>query len=369
MTLSLAVWSGFWLDGTAVPEDELHVYVQAALDEIEFLTGDASTTWGARRASLGYPKPFDIKFVEVGNEDSLIGIGGPTYRAYRFKMFYDAIHAAYPNIMIIASFYDVDGATPPPGAGGDFHEYALPIQMASQFTYFDNYTSANPILIGEYAVVEPDGFNRTSVDWYSGAPRAFTPIWYASVAEAIFLLGAERNSDKVISACYAPMFQNWNSWEWIPDLISFDADPAHTTLSTSYHMIKILSGTRITENLPMEGAEFGPAFYVAGRNADTGSHILKAAVYNATEDVKFNVKFEGIRKGCAGTLTYLTAPMNSSQPMGGNIVQTHTEQVWASRNGSFAFTLPAYSVAVFEAKAEGGAGWGHSHGWKGHKQW
>lgn len=60
----LAVWSGLWLNGTVVPEDELQTYVNAALDELEFLMGDASTTWGAVRESLGYG-PFQINFVEV----------------------------------------------------------------------------------------------------------------------------------------------------------------------------------------------------------------------------------------------------------------------------------------------------------------
>jgi len=50
----LAVWSGLWLDGEVVPENELQTYVQSALDELEFLMGDASTTWGAYRQSLGY---------------------------------------------------------------------------------------------------------------------------------------------------------------------------------------------------------------------------------------------------------------------------------------------------------------------------
>ncbi|KJX95656.1 alpha-l-arabinofuranosidase a like protein [Zymoseptoria brevis] len=347
MEIVLAVWAGLWLDKEVVPEDQLQPYVQSALDEIEFLRGDASSPWGSVRASLGYPEPFSVKYVEVGNEDSL-SEGDKSYREYRFKMFNDAISAAYPDIKVISSFYDVDGPTPVDGTAGDYHQYALPIEMSSEFGKFDNYTSDHPILIGEYAIVEYDGFNRTHVTWEKGAPRAFTPFWYGTVAEAIFVLGAERNSDKMIGAAYAPMLQNLNRWEWIPNLISYDANPAHTTLSTSYHMISLFSSNRITENLPMEGAEFGPAYYVAGRSNVTGSHILKAAVYNSTGDVPFNVVFEGVGAGSTATLTYLTAPMNASQPIGGNIVETHTSQVDADANGAFCFSLPEYSVAVLD---------------------
>lgn len=41
-----------------VPINELDPYVQDALNLIEFANGDANTTWGKVRASLGYPEPF-----------------------------------------------------------------------------------------------------------------------------------------------------------------------------------------------------------------------------------------------------------------------------------------------------------------------
>lgn len=83
----LAVWSGLYLDGTVLTEEELAPYVQDTLNELEFLMGDSSTTYGALRISLGYTEPFNIKFVEVGNEDNLNG-GESSYISYRFEMFY-----------------------------------------------------------------------------------------------------------------------------------------------------------------------------------------------------------------------------------------------------------------------------------------
>ncbi|KAF7198284.1 Alpha-L-arabinofuranosidase A [Pseudocercospora fuligena] len=366
----LTIWAGLYLNKEVVPEDELQPYIQSALDELEFLTGDATTPWGSRRAALGYPTPFNIKFVGVGNEDSLYD-GKSSYGSYRFKAFYDAITPLYPNITLIASYYDVyepSGTPELPGTAGDYHEYALPVTMSSQFNQFDNYTSEHPILIGEYAVVEPDGYNRTEVTWEEGAPRAFTPFWYGSVAEAIFLLGAvERNADKVIGAAYAPIFQNLNRWQWIPNLISYDADPKHTTLSTSWHVAKLFSSVRLTEVLPMENAVYDPMYYVAGRSKERESWVLKAVVYNATEDVPFQVKFEGMEEaGQMGNLTWLTAPMNASQPIGGNIVEWHTEMIESEEGGVFGFSLPEYSVAVLEAKTPEGYDCG---GWRGHKKW
>jgi alpha-L-arabinofuranosidase len=56
------------------PEDgscELEPFIQDALDEIEYVTGDASTKWGSARVKDGHPEPFSLHYVEIGNEDEL----------------------------------------------------------------------------------------------------------------------------------------------------------------------------------------------------------------------------------------------------------------------------------------------------------
>ena len=39
------------------------------LDSIEFARGDYSSTWGSKRAAMGHPEPFDLKYIAIGNED------------------------------------------------------------------------------------------------------------------------------------------------------------------------------------------------------------------------------------------------------------------------------------------------------------
>jgi len=60
-----AVWAGLYLDGTIMSQSALQPYVQDTLDELEFITGATSTPYGALRASLGYPNPWKINYVEV----------------------------------------------------------------------------------------------------------------------------------------------------------------------------------------------------------------------------------------------------------------------------------------------------------------
>jgi len=49
-----------------VPEKDLQPYVEEALNEIEFVVGDAKTTkYGRLRASLGREKPYKLKYIEM----------------------------------------------------------------------------------------------------------------------------------------------------------------------------------------------------------------------------------------------------------------------------------------------------------------
>lgn len=148
----LAVFAGYWLDETAASEAELQQYVESALNELEFLMGDSSTAWGAQRIALGYTEPFPIKYIEVGNEDGLSTVGAGTYTSYRFSAFYDAITAAYPDILVFTSYtgYVYENS------GQDYHQYTRPDRFVEQFNYFDNFANASghPIMVGEFAVVQ-----------------------------------------------------------------------------------------------------------------------------------------------------------------------------------------------------------------------
>ncbi|OBT39861.1 hypothetical protein VE00_09722 [Pseudogymnoascus sp. WSF 3629] len=348
----LAVWSGVYLNGYDndhpydIPKEEIGLYVQEALDELEFILGDVHTKFGALRASLGYPRPWKLKYVEIGNEDH---ISSPlTYASYRFRAFYDAIHAAYPSIVLISSTGDLNAIAD--NSATDYHEYARPNIFASQFGLFDNANRSHPILIGEYATISPNTENPSDpVTWEAGAARLTYPNWVGAVGETIFTLGAERNADIVIGASYAPGFQNINGFQWAPDLVSFSADPAKDVYSTSYYAIQLLSAHRYTHTAPFTSDEgFGPAFYVAGVNHGTNQYTFKATVYNTTSPVPFNIDFEGLHQGAKATLTVLNAPSGLSEnvPNGKNVVKRTTTSLTAQKGGVFSFQLKEYDIAV-----------------------
>ena len=74
-----------------VPMDKMDEFVQDALDAIEYANGPADSKWGAMRAKAGHPTPFNLKYLEIGNEN-----GGPAYNE-RYALIYDAVKSKYPH--------------------------------------------------------------------------------------------------------------------------------------------------------------------------------------------------------------------------------------------------------------------------------
>ena len=175
MITVVAVWSGLALDGAFISKADIPKVVQYGLDQIEFLTGDASTKWGAVRASLGYKKPWKVKWVEIGNEDWLAGrpTAYDTYKEYRFQAFLDAFTKKHPDIQIIASPSIFDNMTIPAPAAGDIHPYWTPDEFAGRgFGYFDQLTKDNLTLIGMLMWMKRDWLScerrLTRVDYRRG---------------------------------------------------------------------------------------------------------------------------------------------------------------------------------------------------------
>lgn len=160
-----------------VSEADLAPYVQDALNELEFIMGDASTEYGGLRSSLGYPDPImQIKYVEIGNEDNL-GAGQQSYNSYRFSAFYTAIKKAYPDMNVVASTVDIDL---PVDAIGDYHIYSSPNDLVSKFDMFDHNTAEHTTLVGEYANIHLNGAEQAQIPF---------PSWIGTVAEATYLIG------------------------------------------------------------------------------------------------------------------------------------------------------------------------------------
>jgi alpha-L-arabinofuranosidase len=202
-----------------VPMSEMDEWVDEALDLIEWANGDVNTKWGRVRAEAGHPKPFNLKYLGLGNEERI----SPEF-IERFKYIYERVRKAHPEIVIVGTA----GPGSHPG-NPDFEngwkladEIGLPILDEHYYeprTYFlesrqyDKYPRdrKTKVYLGEYAAKD-----KKLID---------------ALAEALYLLHVERNGDVVCMTSYAPLFARKNATNWNPDLIYFDNNRPFLTCS------------------------------------------------------------------------------------------------------------------------------------------
>ncbi|WP_162175457.1 alpha-L-arabinofuranosidase C-terminal domain-containing protein [Paraoerskovia marina] len=204
--------------GSSIPEmvegdENFDRWVADTVDLVEFAKGDVDTEWGAVRADLGHPEPFELPYIGLGNEENT-----DTFQA-NFPAFRDAIEAAAAehgwDVEIISN-------SGPDDTGARFdelwefnreqgvdmvdeHYYNDPSWFLQNTERYDSYDREGPhVFLGEYA------------------SRGNT--WGNALAEAAYMTGLERNSDLVELASYAPMFANEDYVQWSPDMMWFDND-------------------------------------------------------------------------------------------------------------------------------------------------
>jgi alpha-L-arabinofuranosidase len=331
-----------------VPVEELDPYVRDALDLIEFANGDATTTmWGAKRAALGHPAPFNMKLLGVGNEN-----WGPQY-AERLAVFTRAIKDRYPYMQLICS----SGYTP----------------QKQEFQYIDSVLRARHVdIIDEHFYNPPEWFlqNATRYDKYDRqGPKIFVGEYAAqsdrigslknennlrtALAEAAFMTGLERNADVVTMASYAPLFAHVTGWQWTPDLIWFDNTRSYAT--PNYYVQQLFSvnkGTAVVPLLdkgePLTGQD--SCWGTACLDQPEGELILKLINLSDVPKLK-TIRLTDARPGRTATVITLAgeapgktnslehpdvvAPVSSSLPVSGKEVKV---------------TLPRYSCVVVRVK-------------------
>jgi alpha-L-arabinofuranosidase len=329
----LAVYAGYSLKGDHInPGPALVPFLQDALDEIEFATGDASTKWGAVRAKLGHPAPFAVKYVEIGNEDWFDRSG--SYEG-RYAQFYKAIKAKYPQLELIAT-------TPLKRMKPDVlddHYYKRADEFFADVKHYDNADRSGPkIFVGEWATRE-------------GSP---TTNMGAALGDAAWMTGMERNSDLIVMASYAPLFVNVNpgGMQWESDLIGYDA---LTSYGSPAYYAQVLFGKYLGTEVPTSSLT-GDAqrfFYSVTRDPAKGAVYLK--LVNASSVAQpVEIEMTGASNVAnAATVESLTGATqaetnNISSPTRIVPVQTTIKGVGAK----FSHTVPAYSVQVLELQAK-----------------
>jgi len=258
----LAVYGGYSMKQEHVePGPALVPYIQDALDEIEYVSGDTSTKWGAERAKDGHPAPFPLHYVEIGNEDWF-----DQSNSYdgRYAQYYKAIKQAHPELQLIATA-PVKSIKPDVL---DEHYYMAAEKSFADAGHYDKADRNGPkIFVGEWATRE-------------GEP---TPNLQAALGDAAWMTGMERNSDLIVMASYAPLFVNVNpgGMQWETDLIGYDTLSSYG--SPSYWAQVLFARYLGTEVVPATLANTSLHLYTSVTR-DEAHHKLYVKIVNASSE-------------------------------------------------------------------------------------
>ncbi len=335
-------WNDESAHAPATPEG-LKPYIDDCIDLIEFANGSTDTKWGKLRAEMGHPEPFNMKFIGIGNEQ------WDEMYFKRVKIVADAVRKAHPEIKII-------GTSGPNAEGGEFdrgwvamkeqkvdlvdEHYYRPIDwFKNEWNRYDRYDRTGPkVFAGEYAC------HDRGKKWNHAG---------ATIYEAAFMTGLERNADIVHMTSYAPLFAHVDGWQWRPDAIWYDN--LNCARTTSYHVQALFAQNKGTHVLPIENSNFpgkGEDGVLASAvwDKDLAEYIVKVA--NTTDQPRtVSINLQGVKQLDRTTaitldLSRYDAENTVEQPT----LITPVEIPLAPQGNVINLTLPAKNFIVVKAK-------------------
>ncbi|MCE8491853.1 alpha-L-arabinofuranosidase C-terminal domain-containing protein [Bacteroides thetaiotaomicron] len=323
-----------------IPMSEMGAYIQDILDLIEWANGDArKTKWGKIRAESGHPKPFNLKYIGIGNEDLITDVFEE-----RFTMIYLAIKEKYPEMIVV-------GTVGPFNEGTDYvegwkladklgvpmvdeHYYQSPGWFLHNQDFYDKYdrSKKTKVYLGEYAT-------------HISGRRANMET---ALTEALYLAALERNGDVVHMSSYAPLLAKDGRTQWNPDLIYFNNREVRPT--TGYYVQKLYGQNAgdhyIPSQINLDNQDSRVKLRVGSsivRDSKTGDVIVKL-VNLLPVSIETDVRLPGMD----GIQSSATQTVLAGAPEATPLPVTDTIEAGTS----FKQELPAYSFTVIRLKTQ-----------------
>jgi alpha-L-arabinofuranosidase len=303
------------------------------LDLLEYCNGSTSTKWGAKRAANGHPAPYNLKYIEIGNENSHTSTLND-YNA-RYPMIYKAVKASYPNIKVM---YNGTGGNEPS------HTFGNSVDFVDEHFYrndlsglYDKYnsidTACKKICVAEYASsVKGNGGNVIG-------------NFGDALGDAVFMLGCEKNSERMWWTGYGNYAGFTGHGNFGPCIVWNDAVSVFAT--PSYYMQKmVFSDNQGMRVLPFTQNTIN-CYWSASIDDESGkSSILLKVVNKSGISESVNITLNGAGNvDHVGNSTILTGDPDSENSLTNPVNVVPSSGTFVAGN-SFKYLFPAYSVTV-----------------------
>ncbi len=337
------------------------IFVNDALDFIEFCNGGTDTKWGKVRAEMGHPESFNLKYLGIGNENK-----GPEFWE-RFDIIYNEVKSRYPDIIIVSTAGSA-------ADGREFNENMSQIDSKYQDTYVDEHYYRN----NQWFYTNGDRYNADKVRGADGitydrkrptrvfvgefANNTSNNDFASAMAEAAYWTSLERNSDMVVMAAYAPLFCKKGFNKWNSNLIWFDNRGMWRTCNYYYQQLFSVAGDKAFQMSDvMNGDQTDDKVFTSPTiGTETGEIFIKFVNSEASDkELTLNI---GNRKYYAATVDFVSSHDTrlknqgdqntySSSPSAGRrfnyneVVVPHRKDIGKVRK-SFKMTMPENSIGI-----------------------
>lgn len=316
-------------------------YLQELLDLIEWANGDPKTSELAKlRAKAGHPKPFNMKYLGIGNEDLISDV---FLKRYNFLI--EGVKKAHPEITVI-------------GTVGPFWE-------GSDYEYGWKEAKAKNIEIVDEHYYNPIGWYFHHRDYYDNYDRQGTKVYLGewaskgnnvvnALVEAAYLTNVERNADVVVMSSYAPLLAKEGHTNWNPDLIYFNNTEIHPT--ANYYVQRAFgqnAGSRyVYSDLNVNGGNDVTQRLDKSVVIDevTGDIIIKVvSLLPKQSSLTVNIPAEALEgHSTTAELTVLSKADKPDSQRNWDTNETRTISVAPS----FSIDIPQYSLSVIRIKKD-----------------
>ena len=296
------------------------------------------------RAEAGHPKPFNLKYLGIGNEEKI----SPEF-IERFKYIYERVTKAHPEIKIVGT----DG----PGSHSGNPDYEAGWKLADELGMpinDEHYYEPRDYFLNKRQYDNYPRDRKTKV--YLGEYAAKDKKLIDALAEGLYLLHVERNADVVTMTSYAPLLAKKDGTQWNPDLIYFDNKRTYPTCSYFvqqmfgqsagqyyYGDCVKFEGDAADAIQPMENVHYGQSVIL---NVKTRQLFVK--LVNASADAKkANIdlsRFKSIKK--LATKTTIAGQPNDENNFDAQPIYPKTDVVKAQKK--FALDLAPYSMVMIQ---------------------
>ena len=318
------------------PIDKMQPIIDDIMDLLEYCNGSVSTFWGAKRAANGHPEPYNLKYLEIGNENSFM----PAEYNQRYPMIYTAIKAKYPDIKIM--YNGVLSKNEYSTTSGNQVDYT------DEHFYWDDLSS----LYNKYDSINAECKKICVAEYGSsikGNDGNILGNFADAMNDAVFMLGCEKNSERMWWTSYGNYAGFIGHGNFGPCMVWNDA--VSNFVTPAYYMQKMLFSDNQGSKVLSFQNNSAKCFLSATLDTESGrNEVLLKVVNKSGSPENVNIDLNGIAQVQKDAVfSMLTASPDAENTLANpdNVSPVNGTFVAGT---DFTYTFPAYSISVLRIK-------------------